>query len=122
MTNTRTEAQEQAAVVDFCTLWGIEIVHVPNEGKRTLANGRQLARMGLRKGFPDLFIPIARKGYHGMFIELKRDIHCKATEYQQKWIEYLNRQGYNAVICYGADDAIQQIGKYFERKIHNTEV
>lgn len=116
MTNTRTEAQEQAAVVDFCALWGIEIVHVPNEGKRTLANGRQLARMGLRKGFPDLFIPIARKGYHGMFIELKRDIHCKATEHQQRWIKYLNEQGYYAVICYGADDAIQQIGKYFERK------
>lgn len=115
MTNTRTEAQEQAAVVDYCTLWGIEIVHVPNEGKRTLANGRQLARMGLRRGFPDLFIPTARKGYHGMFIELKRDIHCKATEHQQRWINYLNRQGYYAVICHGADAAIAEIDKYFAR-------
>lgn len=115
MTNKRTEAQEQAAVIDFCKLWHIPAVHVPNEGKRTLANGRQLARMGLRRGFPDLFIPIAKKGYHGMFIELKRDIKCKPTEYQKQWIDYLNRQGYYAVICYGADDAIKQIGEYYDR-------
>lgn len=115
MTYTPTEAQEQTVVVDYCTLWGIEIVHIPNEGKRTLANGRQLARMGLRRGFPDLFIPTARKGYHGMFIELKRDIKCKATEHQQKWIDYLNRQGYYAVICHGADAAIEEIGTYFAR-------
>ena len=115
MTNGRTEAQEQAAVIDFCNLWDIPAVHVPNEGKRTLANGRQLARMGLRRGFPDLFIPQPRKGYHGMFIELKRDIKCKATEHQQKWIAYLNKQGYYAVVCYGADDAIRKIGEYYRR-------
>ena len=111
----RTEAQEQITVINFCDLWGIPAVHVPNEGKRTLANGRQLARMGLRKGFPDLFIPVAKKSYHGMFIELKRDIKCKATEQQQKWIDYLNKQGYYAVICYGADDAIRQINNYYGR-------
>lgn len=115
MTNIRTEAQEQIVVVDYCELWGIEIVHVANEGKRTLANGRLLSRMGLRRGFPDLFIPTARKGYHGMFIELKRDIKCKPTEHQQRWINYLNRQGYYAVICHGAEEAIAEIDKYFAR-------
>lgn len=115
MTNTRTEAQEQAAVIDYCDLWHIPAVHVPNEGKRTLANGRQLARMGLRRGFPDLLIPAARKGYHGMFIELKRDTKRKPTEAQRAWIDYLNRQGYYAVVCYGADDAIKHIADYYGR-------
>lgn len=115
-TTHRTEAQEQAAVIAYCEQWNIEIVHIPNEGKRTLAAGRDLYKMGFRPGFPDLFIPTARKGYHGMFIELKRDIKCKPTERQMRWINHLNYQGYYAVVCHGAAEAIAQIDKYFAKK------
>ena len=113
MNETPTEAAEQVVVIEFCDLMRIPAVHVPNEGKLTLANGRELARMGLRRGFPDLFIPAARKGFHGLFIELKRVKGGHMTEHQQKWIDYLNRHGYRAVVCYGADEAIGEIKSYF---------
>ena len=108
-----TEAEEQFIVVDFCRLYRIRIVHIPNEGKRTAWTGRQLGQLGLSKGFPDLFIPTANKGYHGMLIELKRTKGSKTTEEQLEWITYLNNSGYYAVICKGADSAIHEIKKYF---------
>lgn len=113
MNLTPTEAQEQTALVEWCDLMHIPAVHIANEGKRTLANGRELARMGLRRGFPDLFIPAARKGFHGLFIELKRVKGGRVTEHQQKWIDTLNNRGYLAIVCYGADEAIAEIKNYY---------
>lgn len=109
-----TEDGEQAVIIGYCDYRNITIVHIPNEAKRSVAYGAKMKRMGLRKGFPDLFIPMARNGYHGLFIELKRDILSKATKDQLEWIAYLNGQGYYATVCYGANAAIKEIEKYFK--------
>lgn len=116
MNNTPTEAQEQIALIEWCDLMRIKIMHIPNEGKRTLYVGRELARMGLRRGVPDLFVPAARQGFHGLFIELKRTKGGRVSDNQQKWIDLLNRRGYRAVVCYGADEAIKEIKSYFGAK------
>ena len=107
-----TEDDIQEAVVEYCDLMHIVCVHIPNESKRSAAYGAKMKRMGLRKGFPDLFIPTARQGFHGLFIELKRDRLAYPKKEQREWIEYLNRQGYHAVICWGVDEAIDEIKKY----------
>ena len=65
----RLEDSDQEAVIEYCEIRGIPIVHIPNEGKRTVSYGAKLRRMGMKKGFPDLFIPKAAKGKHGLFIE-----------------------------------------------------
>ena len=108
-----TEDAEQEVVIDYCELNRIDIVHIPNEGKRSATYGAKLKRTGLRKGFPDLFIPAARKGYHGLFIELKRDRNSLPTNEQLAWIGKLNACGYYATVCYGATAAIEEIKKYF---------
>ena len=110
----RTEASEQEAVIQYGDYCGIDIVHIANEGKRSARYGAELKRMGMRRGFPDLFIPQARKGFHGMFVELKRDITCKPTKEQLHWIAKLNSAGYYATVCYGADAAIREIKNYFK--------
>ena len=35
-----------------------------------------------------------------------------AVKYQKEWIEYLNSVGYLAVICYGAEQALDILKKY----------
>ena len=110
----KTEASEQEAVIQFCEYCGIDIVHIANEGKRSARYGAELKRLGMRKGFPDLFIPKVCKDFHGLFIELKRDITCKPTKEQLHWISKLNGEGYYATVCYGADAAIREIKKYFK--------
>ena len=111
-----TESGEQEAIVEYCEWRRVPLVHIPNEGKRSAAYAAQMKRMGLAKGFPDLFIPVAASGFHGLFIELKRDRKAKPTETQKAWIEYLNKAGYRASVCYGAAHAISEIENYIGGK------
>lgn len=84
---------------------------IPNEGKRSPVLGRLFKRMGMRAGTPDIFIPYPTKIHHGLFIELKYGKN-KPSPAQIKFIELLNQQGYLAVVCWGADAAIDVIVKY----------
>ncbi|MCM1364689.1 MAG: VRR-NUC domain-containing protein [Faecalibacterium sp.] len=92
-------------------------VHIVNEGKRSVRNGAALKAMGLRKGFPDIFVPIATKEYHGLFIELKRTKGGRVSAEQQEWIDYLNSAGYFAKVCYGWFDAATTICEYLHVKL-----
>ena len=111
--STKTEESEQIAVVEWCELYRIPVVHIPNEGKRSQAYGLKLRRLGMRRGFPDLFVPEARGGFYGLFVEMKKDQKSRVREEQRKWIDYLSRMGYKALVCYGADDAIKTIKDYY---------
>lgn len=42
------------------------IVHVPNGGKRSKRVAAGLKHSGVKSGYPDLVIDIARNGYHGL--------------------------------------------------------
>lgn len=109
-----TEAEEQEALFAWCLAQGIEMIHIPNERKCTAFVAGQLLRQGLRKGFPDNFFPIASKGFHGLFIELKRakkSLSKKSPE-QRDWIKKLNKAGYKAVFCYGAEEAKKAVLEY----------
>ena len=109
-----SETEEQKVVIEYCDLLKIPIVHIPNEGKRSASYAAMLKSMGLRRGFPDLFVTRARGGYHGLFIEMKYD-KGKTSKDQKEWIELLTSEGYACAVCYTADEAIQFIKKYNER-------
>lgn len=91
------------------------LAHIPNEGKRTASYGAKMRRMGLKRGFPDVILPVARGGYHGLFVELK-SANGKPSEEQNLWKDRLNEEGYKAVIAYGAGEAIEVITNYLEKK------
>lgn len=40
--------------------------HVPNGGKRDKATAAVLKRQGVKAGVPDIMLPAARAGYHGL--------------------------------------------------------
>lgn len=110
-----SEDAEQEAVVEYCDLLHIPIVHIPNEGKRSLSYAARMKRMGLRSGFPDLLVPLARGGYHGLFIEMKYGKN-KTTKEQKEWLERLTAEGYACAVCYNAAEAIKTIESYNRRK------
>ena len=72
-----------------------------------------LKRQGVKAGVPDLHLPVARGGYHGLYIELKVGDNT-TTKKQKDWIRELNKQGYLAVVCYGWDEAAKQLLDYLE--------
>ena len=87
--------------------------HVPNGGKRDKATAAVLKRQGVKAGVPDLHLPVARGGYNGLYIELKVGSN-KPTQLQKKWLSSLNEQGYLAVVCYGWQEAAEQLINYLE--------
>lgn len=92
--------------------------HVPNGGKRDRATAVALKRQGVKAGVPDIVLPAARAGYHGLYIELKAGKNT-TTENQRRWLEYLRQQGYYTAVCYGWQKAAELIERYL---LHTEEL
>lgn len=87
------------------------LFHVPNGGLRSKATARRMKAMGVKAGVPDLCLPVARGGYHGLAIEMKVGRN-KPTAAQRWWITELGRQGYKVAVCYGAEEAMALLVGY----------
>ena len=118
----KEELANQAALFELAALLetqcpGLELMfHVPNEGKRSVYSGAELKRAGLKKGVPDVMLPVARKGYHGLAIELKAGKN-KPTEDQKKWLRGLAGEGWLCYVCWGYEAAAAVLGDYMDIKI-----
>lgn len=117
-----TEHEEQVTVIDWCEAMSrmhpnLNLIYaIPNAGKRSLAIGAKMKREGLKSGVPDLFLPVARKGYHGLYIEMKRRKGGSVSKEQKDWIRDLTEEGYQVLVCKGADEAIKAICDYLNLK------
>lgn len=76
------------------------LYHIPNErsDKRQAAI---LKKMGVKRGVPDLCLPVARGKYHGIYIEMKRSDGGRVSDDQIWWKEQLEANGYACQICNG---------------------
>ena len=86
--------------------------HIPNGGKRGKAEAARFKKMGVKKGVSDVFLPVARGGCHGLWIEMKRQYTGAPTTDQLKWIENMVAQGYAATVCHGWERAVRVIEEY----------
>lgn len=84
---------------------------IPNGGYRPMVTAARLVEEGVKSGVPDCCLPVARGRFHSLWIELKRKPN-KPTEAQEQWIADLRRYGHQAVVCYGAQEAIDCILAY----------
>lgn len=114
----KTELTEQQAVIDWCDINSGRfpelktIYHIPNEGRRSTIGGAALRKAGLKKGVPDLCLPVPRGGWHALYIEMKKDRSCKCTKDQLAFQNILARQGNYCTVACGADEAILVIKWY----------
>lgn len=106
-----TEHQIQCAVVDFCALKGIPIFAIPNGGDRHVAVAVKLKKEGVKSGVPDLFIPVIRPNFGGMFLEMKRK-GGKLSDVQKFWLNQLEEEGYRVKVAFSIDEAIKAIEDY----------
>lgn len=90
------------------------LFHVPNGGKRNAREAARFKALGVKAGVPDLFLPVVRGDFHGMFVELKAK-GGRLSDNQKSWLTKLGKQGYYAVVCYGFEDAADEIIKYLTR-------
>ncbi len=86
---------------------------IPNGGVRNKVTGWKLKQEGVTRGIPDICLPVARGGYHGLWIELKNDEPKGVVSAEQAaWITALRAEGYCALVCFGWDQARESISEY----------
>lgn len=85
---------------------------IPNGGHRDIRVAVKLKAEGVKPGVPDICLPVARNGHHGLYIELKRRKYGRVSEDQLKWIEALMREGYACAVCRGWEMARDVIEEY----------
>ena len=90
--------------------------HVPNGMFRHKATAAKLKRLGVKAGVPDLSLPVSRGGFHGLWIELKREKGGTVSTAQSEWIAALIEQGYRVGVCNGFDAAKALIERYMDGK------
>ena len=119
-----TEAQEQMTLFKWAAQPSIRgkypelrlLHHIKNEtkeGARQVAIDRQ---SGVKKGVPDLCLPVARGGFHGLYIEMKTAKGRLSPE-QKWWLKELNGEQYRAVLCRGWKEAARTLEEYLSAKI-----
>lgn len=97
---------------DLCMLAAI-----PNGGYRPMATAAMLKAEGVKAGYPDILLDVARGRWHGLRIELKRaDRSNHATPAQEEWIARLRAHGYRAIVTYGFEEARTAIMDYLNQE------
>lgn len=123
------EWEEQAAFFDWFdrAAFGLAVpsrnlmLSIPNGailGGDARLRAMQAARLkatGMRTGACDVLLLVARGGFHGMLIEFKRRKGSRVEPEQDAFIADARRAGYNAVVAWGADEAIRAVSAYLKQ-------
>ena len=117
--NAQPEAIEQAKVIAWARANErnypyLQLLHCSLNGvKMTKAQAGRAIAQGMLSGVPDLFLPVPKNGYHGLFIEMKYGSN-KVTENQEKFLQNAANVGYAVSVCYSANEAIKRIEDYYQ--------
>ncbi|MCK5616949.1 VRR-NUC domain-containing protein [Candidatus Pacearchaeota archaeon] len=111
------ESEHQKAFFKWCAIMEkqhpcLKWIHsIPNEGKRSAANGARMKAQGLKSGILDICLPYASNGFYGLYIELKAGKN-KLTANQKAFKEYLDANGYKTAVCYSWIEAKEILLEY----------
>lgn len=114
-------ASEQMRLPGFAQL---EWLHaIPNGGDRDRITAGRMKAEGVKSGVLDLFLPHARGGYHGLYIEMKKPAKVMAdgkkrpagqlSDTQEAFITYGLGEGYLCVTCWTWIQARDLLLEYF---------
>lgn len=115
----REESQNQMAFfrwVAFAKAQYLELNYifaVPNGGNRDAITGAVLKKEGVRRGVPDIVLPVARHGFNHLYIELKAK-GGKLSKEQVEYGNFLTENGSLFVVCVGWESAKDQIMSYLK--------
>jgi len=98
---------------------------IPNGTRATMRTAKKMKAEGVKKGIPDIHLPVGRDGYLGLYVELKarpytnekgRLVRQRPSREQLSWMRLLEEQGYKAEICEGWEQALGAILRYVRSK------
>jgi len=109
------EHQIQAGIVRWARLAAPQwlLYAIPNGGHRHIATAAKLKAEGVLAGVPDLFLPVARCGCHGLYLEVKTP-KGRLSEAQATMVTELAFQDYRVRIVRSVDEGVREITEYLE--------
>jgi len=91
-------------------------IWIPGELQTRIRIIMSQRRMGMKKGVPDVTIAFPIHGWHGCYIELKRDEMqlepARIREEQVEWCERLRKVGYYVEMTVGLEAACDAVRRY----------
>lgn len=84
---------------------------IPNGMRTNIVQAALARRSGMKKGCPDICLPVPSGRYHGLYLEMKVGKNTTSKE-QNWWLDALSRQGYYCNVAYSCADAIRIIEDY----------
>ena len=119
------EAEHQKTVVEWAK-WAykanptrypnLDLLHCSLNGVKLTKTQSGIAKgQGMLSGVPDLFLPVPRQNYHGLYIEMKSE-KGRVTDNQEWFLSKTEGLGYKTVVCYSAKEAIETIQDYYDDK------
>jgi len=93
------------------------IFAIPNGGQRNVIVASKLKAEGVLSGVPDLCIPIAKKGYNGLYVELKNGKVGKVSDNQQTIMSKLQSEGYQCEVCRSFDEFRSVVDGYMLEEV-----
>ena len=112
-----TESQEQKSLFKWWCVYSrhaphLVMYHIPNGGRRDAITGARLKAEGVVAGVPDIFLAVPRQGFHGLYVELKRQKGGSLESSQEDIIARLRQAGYRVEVCKGWTAAREVIENY----------
>ena len=116
--NAQPEAAEQENVIKWARdnektypfLW---MLHSSLNGvKLSKIQAGKAKASGMLTGVPDLFLPVPRGSFCGLYIEMK-SATGRIMPSQSRYLSAVSDFGYSAVVCYSANEAIKTIENYY---------
>jgi hypothetical protein len=113
-----TEHQEQCALFQWAALHSTKypdlvwLYAVPNGARTSMSTAKKLKAEGLKAGYPDIGLDVARGGYYGLRIELKRQKGGRVSPEQVAWHVRLGEAGYCVSLAPGWRQAAFIIEQY----------
>lgn len=115
--NDASESVNQQAVITW-SRWNVSkypelaLLHaIPNGGARAKKTAGILKAEGTLPGIPDLHLPVARGGYHSLYIEMKKH-KGRLSDAQTEVIPLLQAEGNRVDVCFGWEEAIAVLVNY----------
>lgn len=117
------EAAQQQQVIEW-SKWAykakptqypnLDLLHCSLNGVKLSQSQSRIAKgQGMLSGVPDLFLPVPRQNYHGLYIEMKSQ-KGRVTENQEWFLSKTEGLGYKTAVCYSANEAIKTIQDYYD--------
>lgn len=85
---------------------------IPNGGHRLKAVAGKLRAEGVKAGIPDVHLPVARNGFHSLYIEMKRTKGGRLTLDQNEMIARLRLANNQVEVCKGWEEARDVLVQY----------